>query len=436
MRRIDHFLLLNYPWLWTTRLHRLLYLLLPVWVLTVYVGLAAPLTQGYRLQTYFIGGLWAFSLLTIALLVYWFYGQDSHHLEKQHGQQFDRNGWREFASYAIAITATMTLIPLFIFFFQQRVSLHIAPQALVHDMLLLSANGAIAREADTQEQLEGDLMAFGQRLVDQQALGYLLNRYDTTLRYGASIKSDGWQKFARPLYDRAMLTQVGTTITEGEYTPLSEVISQYTRHNVATIESARLTGPHYSSEYRGISREAANTADFIYEQGFAADRFDALTTTIWTLLAVAIHLSLFRFLFKYAGRKGMWRTLGALFGLVIIAWVTMGASYIIRAAFGGYDDYYAFIWFVFTGWACFTAFRTLKIGRMTQFSWRRSVPAYLLPFLLIGLAYTIPALIGYITDTSNPYGDWFLYTLQFAYIPFIPYLKRQYTRLLTIPRST
>ena len=176
-----------------------------------------------------------------------------------------------------------------------------------------------------------------------------------------------------------------------------------------------------------------------------------------------------RFLFKYAGRGGMLRVGGMLLGLAILTWLSALMSFPLRQLFypawrsGAHnfaDTYASVLLAVLLGWIAFTWWRGHGIGRIQQFTWRRAVPLYLLPFLLIITVYALPTLIdiqseqflntsrGFInkhlfwehahhsTWSLYPYRYWITYIIQFAYVPFIPYFKRRYTHLLALPRRT
>lgn len=111
--RLDEKLLLERPWLWSTRLHRVAWPALLLALLSLGLGMFTPVDRPYTINQFITLGTLGIVLAQVGLVIYWLYGQDAYSTEREHGIARDKTGWREFGTYFGALS--MIGLSLFLF---------------------------------------------------------------------------------------------------------------------------------------------------------------------------------------------------------------------------------------------------------------------------------------------------------------------------------
>ena len=176
LQQVDTYLLLNHPWLWTMKLHRLAYFGGLLWIYAIVGGLLTPIGLPAGVAPFMTTSVILLTIGSLVMLVYWFYGQDFFHLERESGESADSSGWREFSSYIIALLYIAMIVPAFLFVSQQRIYFGVNQRALAADIVVLTVNNEIA-ERYGYRQIEGDLADFGRFLQTSPAYNDLYAKY-------------------------------------------------------------------------------------------------------------------------------------------------------------------------------------------------------------------------------------------------------------------
>ena len=74
LRRFDEKLLLNRPWLWSTRLHRVAWPALLLALLSLGLGMFTPVDRPYAINQFITLGTVGIVIAQISLIIYWLYG--------------------------------------------------------------------------------------------------------------------------------------------------------------------------------------------------------------------------------------------------------------------------------------------------------------------------------------------------------------------------
>ena len=467
LQRLDERLLLTRPFLWATKLHRVVYLSTLVSVFALVAGMAAPVAQPWRLQSFVMTNVVWIVLMQIGQFIYWLYGSDHYHVERE----FGRNRPSPFIEI-LTTTATILLIGssllLFLFTARQRVR-SISLEQFATDMYLISAVEHVGY-IDGYHGMSSFAEVF--ETLETMSADILSRDLDTTRFTAIRLRSANFN-FLSQYLNLNLLVPFANGIIEGDVTILDELMAHYSGVDVAIIDNVRFNefGWPFTpvGDYYDVVNEAHKTIIFLKSFAFIPSYMWKLSDGVLILFALGMQFALVRFTFRHAGRTGFVRLLGAVAAVGIVLWITMmmqnAASNLIRGqdywqGTNRFEENYQTAVMlggvVFTGLLWMTARRVRGFGR---FTWRTAVQVYLLPFALIALPYLLIGILdiqtdirnGYIRDgffyrhflddsirntwTLYPLGNWILYAAQFAWLPAIPFLKKQHVRLLSLPRS-
>ena len=115
LRRIDTHLLLTCPALWSWQLHTLAYHTLFLYGVAFLLGWLVPASAPWRIEAHTQVSTFIITILATLLLGVWFHRQSQYAVEYEHGEQTDRNGWREFFGSALVIGLVLAALPIGMF---------------------------------------------------------------------------------------------------------------------------------------------------------------------------------------------------------------------------------------------------------------------------------------------------------------------------------
>ncbi len=538
LQRIDEKLLLNRPWLWATRLHRVAWPALLLAVVAAAAGWFTPIDMPYQIDSFLGFGTLAILIAQVGLVIYWLYGQDSYHVEREHGASRDARGWREFGTYTVAFS--LIAVSLFGFFVTAQLRVQTVDKSmLARDLFLLTMienmenrdnylhaviNEYMPYYEWTEEMPYAQQRANTARDREYQRVNSMQETYKTRLNNAASlftldtreilleryffenpyyndeihsqpnVETPYWDrtKFVETYLDMADFAPLQAAWAQGDYSALFDLIARYRGDSAVSLTvawdewtiyddtyTAHATyddGHNYHNQYRSqfndLEWPTLGNAKNMLNFGFNNEHF---ARNFWAVIAaIAIHLGLLRFTFKHSGLKGFLLLFGGVVAIGISAMVygVVGEIFSYRlnfdGRFGGLDfmRWYGLIGLCLgLGMMLISLVRTRRIATQTRYSHFSALALYLLPLLLIITPYLLFGLEELLTDWHGRYG-WFskhflesnphttanfvgeyaptwsyaplgwyiLYFVQFAYLPFIGWLKQKHTRLMSLPR--
>ena len=483
VRRADRHLLLNAPWLWATKLHRIAWLSGLLMIVAIVFGRTTPIHNPGSIQNHLTTGVLLIVAAQIGLLIFWLYGSDHYHIERERGKLRDSSGLLEFGSYALSLLLISTSVVLFVAQAQQRIR-QIDPRTFSADFMMLSINSDFRLDDryvshEVYETYQEFFMAFDadgsvRQFVEDEASYY---GGDDDAYDGLDFLTDNLVMSDLIIYRDGALV--------GDNWHLYELIGHYTNRSAAEVAESRSDRNYYfrtwfdnDPSFYELSYAARNNARTILDIGFDQSANTVFTLSL-VLFAVAMQGALLRFVYRHVGLRGM-LSVGAYAGLLLVGvWLATGLMYPIQRLveevlrpYGGFtsaesdlfDQLYMSLAICLSLSLVLIAYRTSRnITSAIVFTRRRAWMLAVLPFLMIAVPYLLLALLdvntvepaltlrnrtrelGFFTrhfmreDLLNtwslaPLGVYILYGAQFAYLPFIPFLKRQHTRLLALPR--
>lgn len=439
MRRLNARLIRQQPWLWSMRLHHAVYLTVLLNIVGLGLATIAPIRAPYALAGYMTTCVWLLIILQVATLFVWRYGQERYHVVREFGRSYDQSGWREFLGYALAFFLLMSSLPIFYFTVQQRIRA-IPLQTLTTELLVIELNETYTQRVDTENYQFSALAG----------IEMLSQHLDNTSKYAlVSLLSNGF--WDDGLYEFLLANRTAFDTTQyrqltDDPSELDRLLARYTDQTTAQIANARIRPMNdyvYGVEnYDRISRTASDTAANLFS--ISAQAENKWLRNVWLItFALAVHFTLVRLVFKYNDRRNLLIVASVLFGGFFAFWFAVAifaaVGYLL---FSDEEAIIAMLCLGFIGLAAFTFLSTIRIPLLEQFKRNQAIQLVILPLLLVGVPYAIWGLleishVGY-RFYSSPlylYGGWVFYTTQFIYVPLIPYLKKRFVRLESLPRG-
>ena len=480
LQRLDEQLLLTRPALWATKLHRVVYLSTVLSIFAFVLSRTVPVTQAWRLGGALTSSIAVIVLLQIALLIFWLYGSDHYHVEREFGRNKPNNPYLEIAGSTATVFLILSSLLIFINGTRSRIQT-VQNEQFAAEMFMVRAvqysvnnyysgygdYAGVQNYSQTAQTLEG----LKNDILRSSTVPWLINKY------GETWDRSNEYEFMRDHLTRDSLAQ----FIINDSLAIDGLLTKYTGLDTATIDE--LKENPYSWNYYGrfsrariddfgdVARDARSNLDVSFNYAFSET--NALTVAFWVIVAAAMQVALVRFVFRHTGLPGFLRL--ALYGggILFAVWMIGNMQYAVGSFFYGdqymyqgqlwetnFHEHYGSFWLtvglVLTGLVAMAARRVDGIGR---FRWRTALQLYILPFLLIATPYMLIALFDIQTDLRNhhnsgafyrhlidqnpavgtwslaPLGTYILYSVQFAWLPFIPYLKKQHVRLLSLPRG-
>ncbi len=440
MRQLNARLIRQQPWLWSMRIHHAVYLAVLLNIVGLGLAFIAPIHTPYALNGYVITCFWLLAILQAAVMLFWRYGQERFHVVREFGRSYDRTGWREFIGYAAAFFMLMSSLPIFFFTVQQRIRA-IPPQTLATELLLVNLHERFTNRADNADNNHNP------QLILPMLSEEIASRTPSQLAWliEESWLDDGLTKYLRNNSSQITLGEYQQLIEDS--TPIDELLTRYTEYSVSEIRASRdMAMDRYVSDvanYDRLSYQAVNSAEKLFSLSAPAEN-NWLRNAWLITFAFAIHFTLIRLIFKYNDRRSLLIVAAAIFGSFFLFWFSIA----IFAAIGYFifddeDVIAALLCLGFIGLTAMIFLRTRQVPRLEQFKRWDAIQLVILPILLIGVPYAVWGLLelflpyNYYWYDSSLYllGGWVFYTSQFIYVPLIPYLKKRFVRLESLPRG-
>ena len=473
LQRIDRQLMLNSPWLWATKLHRVAWLSGLLMLLSAFLVVMLPTRQPNVVPSLFRTSILLIVALQTLLLVYWLKGSDHHHAERVFGRLRDRTGWAEFVSSALSLLLISASLLLYFGLSRARIQ-QLGASTIASEALLVMAANKTYQEGD--EWFKISINELADELAGNARSYQLSNKYIDFPTWPSSAE-DG---FVDSALDRDLLQTYGQQIAN-DPAVLFALLSHYSGSSVAEIAAAYdsyITGTTHTqeNEFNQIARQAQMNAYFLTRVGFAQHDVPHFRMTLLIVLAVVIHGALLRFVYHNAGGRGFAYIIGSLVALFfsfypllfVLGIGYLSLNWLVNAVLGfplvpenWLDEIALNVGVALVLGFIYLVYRSAKrISLRRYFTRINAVALYILPLLLIAVPYllilyadqTLPVRVPYVsyagwfdahflrdsmagTWSLYPVGWWILYAAQFAYLPAIPFLKKQYTRLNALPNA-
>lgn len=468
LRRLDEKLLVERPSLWATRLHRVAWPAFLLLLCAIGLGLLTPIDRPSEIGEFVLmGGVLIFAL-QVTLVIFWMYGQDSYHLEREQGLRENRSAWREFGSWITALT--MIGLTLFSFIATSQYRVRTVPKnTIAQDLVLLNSLQQM-RDLRYSSHYDPDgrkkCMYSG---IEDNFAGCLNNAGDMFVKgeFKRVSSSTAEQKFIEAYASAEDFVPLREQWRSGDYSAIIETIAKYDDDSLEDIAYYWDIETNPTGYVNGAKNSLSNDVlDFGYEMIWD------IWGVYWLLVGTAaIHIALLRFTFKYAGKKWFLMTGAASLGLFFIP---QFGSFMTEIMIGRSLSYQLFEWgsrlfgksfliyYPYGSWWHPTPFTTLcllvaltlviRLRKSTQFTSKTALALYILPLLFVCGSYLLLRLFE--VHSENWFGDDFRtfyyrkailwdfrlpeilrYTTQFGYVPFLGWLKQKHTRLMSLPRS-
>ncbi len=140
LRRIDTYLLLNYPVAWISKIHVVLFYGLITWTLSALSGLIIPINLSETQDL----GLWyfLFTILAIVALCFWIYHNIIFNLEKKYGKRRWTDEYKVFFLNIACVFIFISFPMPFTAIYNSRVAATVSDAELIHDINLMNAGEA------------------------------------------------------------------------------------------------------------------------------------------------------------------------------------------------------------------------------------------------------------------------------------------------------
>ncbi len=409
----------------------------------------APLRRPEQMRGFVNTTIWLLIILQVVAMLIWRQGQDRFHVVRESGRSYDKTGWREFFGYVFALVLLMSSLPIFLSGIQMRIR-GMDVGAYSAELLLLRTNHQLTNSASQNETKTGnDVLEDVTTAFRSQPTSTLLNISNYGI-YSFNYSGSREMAFLEEMQGSAAIAQL-SQVTEEQ---LIERLSHYNG-----VEPADFVGVLHRSvnfydstadNYREASRAAYQNARTFFQLGFDTGQRFILISWLVTF-ALAIHFSMVRLLYKYNSKRAVILLTAAFLGVFFFYW--FGGIFFGLLFFDWMGDVSASI--PALGFIALTAFcflRSVRIMSLERYSRWHALQLAFLPMLLGLLPFAglllLESMTGfrfmdrhffdstpYNTWSIYPHAGWLLYTLQFAYVPFIPMLKQRFVRLESLPRG-
>ncbi len=474
LQRVDRALLISTPWLWATKLHRILWLGSLLTAFAALLGLLLPARTPAAIQPFYIRSVVVIALLQAALLGYWLFRSDDFHAERERAHLRDQSGWGEFGASLLALMLIGSSILWFMGISQAKLR-QLDVTALANDALFVLSADESKWNNETNQRYQFDLDLFLDDVVGPASYGTLVDLHGSG--YPFSYRSPVLNLF-RFHHDREQLRADALEMVSQKQL-FFERVAVY-----AGVDSAELMQKYdiaistndYRSNYAPSYWQLINTAQsnlhFIADVGHVSRETPYLLIAFAAVATVAIHGALLRFVYHNAGGRGtimLLAGLGALAGFVAMFGTAQATLYVLLRdrilrdglnltyrQMNNVDEMLVAANLVFAllviRWICR---RAAAVGKSRYFIQTQAIWLYIMPFLLIGVPYLcLTLLMVLMTDAQvtwigrhfldgygrsplwsfYPYPWYPIFAAQFCYVLAIPFLKRQYAKLNALPR--
>ncbi len=463
LRRIDTQLLVTRPRLWSLRLHRAAYFGVVIAIFALFLGLV-PINHPATLQRDMGTRILLISALQVGAIILWLYGQNRFSVTHEYGRQYDKKGWSEFFGYVVAFLFIFASLPLFLTAMRSQLQ-RANPEQIAAEQLVLRVAQFEINQGQNEWGADRDLFtSVSERLdtAEGQWERFFTESYGYYNYYNTPAGEKPVSNFIDQWVTSAALTPYTTTPDNGE-NPLLPLIAKYSRRTLTDVAEAEQAWGNNSFQY-GDYRDT-----FEYMVGHASDNsnryfqivFDDTQTyirNVWLVLfAAAFHAAMLRVIVKYTGRRSLILTIASVVGLMVFFWLTAVLSYPIRELLGyGWssnfeDNYFSVLLCLFLGLVFVSYLRLRQVPNAEHFGRMQAIRLGLFPIFLAVLPFALLALFeiqtgGYFGDhfiqtwntdvwSLSPLGYWMMYAAQFSYVPMIPFMKRRFVRMQSLPKA-
>jgi hypothetical protein len=436
MRQLNARLIRQKPWLWSIRLHHAIYFAVLLNVVGITLAALVPLNHPAQMRGFVHTVVWLLIILQVVAMLIWRQGQDRFHVVREAGRRYDQTGWREFFGYVFALVLLMSSLPIFLTGLQMRIQgidqraysadflmLHIINnQIYANDYGYTTGNAVIAKSVAALNA-ETRITAFGGNEATFLNDWVQSAEFDTMPTVSAELLLDRLAHYSG--IDRAEIDQ---TLDRSPY----------------EIYDTNMTN------FSGVSSNAYRNARLYFDASFKTTMSSVLISWLVTV-ALAIHFGMVRLLYKYNSQTTIVTITAIFFGTLFFYW--FGAILFGLLFFNWLNDVtFSLPALLFIGLTAYCYRLTVQIRQLERYSHWHALALAFLPLLLGALPFAMLLLIESLTgfnfidnhlfDSSSnavwsiyPYGGWLLYTLQFAYLPFIPLFKHSFVRLESLPHG-